>query len=108
MTLGDRVAVLKGCAATGGDAAGALLRIRGQPVRRRVHRVTADELRPGPHPRWSTGVAVRLVPVRSDWDHLGSTDTVFIAGIRPGSFEDATLVDPKPRPAVRRSPSTWT
>ncbi len=34
------------------------------------------------------------VPLRSEWEHLGGGDTVFIAGIRPGSFEDATLVDP--------------
>jgi len=34
------------------------------------------------------------VPLRSDWEHLGGTDTVFIAGIRPGSFEDVGLVDP--------------
>jgi multiple sugar transport system ATP-binding protein len=34
------------------------------------------------------------VPLRSEWQHLSGGDTVFIAGIRPGSFEDATLVDP--------------
>ncbi|MFN8226997.1 MAG: sn-glycerol-3-phosphate ABC transporter ATP-binding protein UgpC [Mycobacterium sp.] len=33
------------------------------------------------------------VPLRPEWEHLGGGDTVFIAGIRPGSFEDATLVD---------------
>ncbi len=33
------------------------------------------------------------VPLRSEWHRLGGDDTVFIAGIRPGSFEDATLVD---------------
>ncbi len=35
------------------------------------------------------------VPLRSDWEYLGGTDTVFIAGVRPGSFEDASLVDPE-------------
>ena len=33
------------------------------------------------------------VPVPAEWSRLGGSDTVFIAGIRPGSFEDAGLVD---------------
>ena len=33
------------------------------------------------------------VPVPEEWSRLGGSDTVFIAGIRPGSFEDAALVD---------------
>ena len=47
MTLGDRVAVLRrGILRTARDAAGAL-REPGQPVRRRVHRLAADELHAG-------------------------------------------------------------
>jgi multiple sugar transport system ATP-binding protein len=33
------------------------------------------------------------VPLPAEWSTLGGSDTVFIAGIRPGSFEDASLVD---------------
>ncbi len=35
------------------------------------------------------------VPVRTEWDLPGGTDAPLIAGIRPGSFEDASLVDPE-------------
>jgi len=33
------------------------------------------------------------VPLHPEWRHLAGQDRVYIAGIRPGSFEDATLVD---------------
>src|SRR6478609_6848972 len=33
------------------------------------------------------------VPLPLEWSRLGGSDTLFIAGIRPGSFEDASLVD---------------
>jgi multiple sugar transport system ATP-binding protein len=33
------------------------------------------------------------VPVRPEWDLPGGADTPLIAGVRPGSFEDASLVD---------------
>ena len=47
MTLGDRVAVMrKGRAPAGRHTAGAL-RATGEHVRRRVHRLAADELRAG-------------------------------------------------------------
>ncbi len=33
------------------------------------------------------------VPLRPEWQNIGGDGSVLIAGIRPGSFEDATLVD---------------
>jgi ABC-type sugar transport system ATPase subunit len=50
MTMGDRVAVLSRGAAAAGRRAADPLRPPRQPVRRRVHRLTVDEHRPGADP----------------------------------------------------------
>ena len=97
MTMGDRVCVIRGGSPPAGrDAAGDLRPAR-QPVRRRVHRLTGDEPRPG---RPSTATSVRfgsnrlVVPAsvlarRSGLHaYLGRE---IVLGVRPEDLEDASL-----------------
>ena len=87
-----------GGAAQGRAAAGRqptrALRAAGQPVRRRLHRLAADELHPRRVTRRAPRAAVRIHPGAPGVDQVVGDRPLLIAGIRPGSFEDASLVDP--------------
>jgi multiple sugar transport system ATP-binding protein len=94
MTLGDRVAVLK---------KGVLQQVAGprELYEQPVNLFVAGFIGSPPMnfvPAIFRGGNLELpfvsIPARSDWANVAAEGRVLIAGIRPGSFEDATLVDP--------------
>ena len=94
MTLGDRVAVLKRGVLQQLATPRELYEQPGQPVRRRLHRLPADELparRGRGHHRSSCRSARSRSPAEKAEKAQGKG--LLIAGIRPEHFEDASVVD---------------
>ena len=95
MTLGDRVAVLKRGVLQQLATPRELYEQPRQPLRRRLHRLAADELPAGDRrgqprsklPFGTVDAAARDAPRRPQGKGL------LIAGIRPEHFEDASVVD---------------
>ena len=109
--MGDRVAVIKQGRLQQVDDPAGPLRPTGQPLRRRVHRLTGDEHdrgRPRPRRRRAWGVAfagIRLALDDETVSHrgrpsLGSKARQVIVGIRPEDIEDAAIHDDAPADAA--------
>ena len=94
MTLGDRVAVLKrGILQQLATPARALREPR-QPLRGRLHRLPADELPAGEGRRATrSSCPFGTVTIPEDKAAKAQDKGLLIAGIRPGAFEDASVVD---------------
>ena len=101
MTMGDRVCVMRGRVPPAGRLAPGALRAAGQPLRRRVHRLTGDEPRPG-RPRGAERTGLGTVPLgQPDRAAVGdrcasgarraSRASEIIVGIRPEDLDDASL-----------------
>ena len=105
MTLGDRVAVLKRGILQQLATPARALRAAGQPVRRRVHRLAADEL----PARDGRGRRRSSLPFGTVSDPAGEGrggrqgKGLLIAGIRPEHFEDAAVVEPAGSSTARPS-----
>ena len=94
MTLGDRVAVLKRGLLQQLATPRELYEQPRQPVRRRLHRLAADEL-PAGDGRGRPASSCRSAPSRSRprRPRRPQGKGLLIAGIRPEHFEDASVVD---------------
>ncbi len=101
MTLGDRVAVMRGGIIQQVDTPEEPLREAQQPVRGRVHRLTVDELpaRPGWRATRSSSRSARpscRTSSRPTSRANGGGSRDVIAGVRPEHFEDADVEPDKP------------
>ena len=94
MTLGQRVAVMRDGRIQQVDAPQSLYQRAGEPLRRRLHRLTLDEPRRGDGRRTArvefAGFRLPLAPGRRPDRATASV----ILGIRPESFEDAAFAEP--------------
>ena len=106
MTLGDRVAVLKRGILQQLATPRELYEKPGQPVRRRVHRLAADELPAGDGRGHHREAAVRLRRDPGGEGPKAEGKGLLIAGIRPEHFEDASIMDAEQDGGPRRSART--
>ena len=101
MTLGHRVCVMRDGRAAAGRHAAAPVRVAGQPLRGRLHRLAGDELRhgradPGRRPRGHLRRVQARGARRGHREQAGPRQLLrrqIILGIRPSDFEDASLAD---------------
>ena len=111
MTLGDRVAVMRGGVLQQVDTPQALYEQPRQPVRRRLHRLARDEPRRGDPRTRPTVSGSRSEPPPPAFPRaarerarlsLARSGAPVVLGIRPDDFEDAALVAGR---AGRRAPA---